>query len=355
MIVNAKMVKFYNSKIIDILESENRLISYSDRWCHLKPFRDEFSMFVNGYSQNDYNCLSSKVTLLDNGHIIDHHAIGYFSPMNFMRYGFCDSKTKPTKITPVEHLNILNKYLRNYDIRLIYVPLPCKVAVNPSLFVSKHVIPSDNMVIPQWRNMILNLAKFDVEIVDCYSSLCLAKDCYSRNHHISPIGASVIGKNVAEYIKTTTTYDNLGFFYKIDDTIGSPVLIRSGDSNSTEVAIDLYNSHKFYFENNGCKSPYTGIGVKSKIAIIGDCNLQSYRGSGFDITAQISGFLNYPVKYLGRYLPFAKFDSIDKLPVASLANVKILIYVGFISACFVRAANINDCWSTSLPQHYCFE
>ena len=345
----------YNSRIKESMIYENNFIDYERRWCELEGFRYEVSRYIEGYDGKTNKDISSKVTVLENGHLIDHHALGYFSPMSIKRYGFTDpSFGVLIKRSPLEQIKILNDYFKDNGIRFIYVPLPCKTAIDPHIFVSDAVIPKDNMVIPQWRSLICELVKEGIEIVDCYIKLSEHKLSFSHNHHVSPIGANVIGRAVSDYIKNTTEYSEDSLFTSINDVIGSPVLSRSGDNNSIELNIDYYSTNKYYYQQDGVARPYSGRNYNSDLAIIGDCNLQCYRGTGFDVTAQISGCLRYPIKYLGRYLPFAKFDSIDKLPAGSLANVKMLIYIGFVSGCFVRACHEEDEWSTRLPSESVF-
>lgn len=344
-----------NTNLIKALNAENRIINYEYRWDELQVFRDEISIFIQGYSRDYPRPLSSKITMLENGHIIDHHALGYFAPMEFKRYGFADEESgEKCKRSHIEQIRILSEYLGLHGVRLIYVPLPCKGAVWPYIFADKSVIPYDEMIIPNWRNVIYQTALSKVEIVDCYHEL-KKHNSYTKNHHISPVGAEIIGKMVADYITKTSVYDVEQSFITRREVIGSPVLYRSGDLNSIEMDIDYYEASRTFRVLGDKMYPYMGKNVKSSLAIIGDCNLQSYRGTGFDVTAQISGQLRYPAMYIGRYLPFAKNDSIDKLPAGSLAGVDIVVYVGFVSGSFVRACNSEDSWCQMLPLESVFK
>ena len=341
--------------IIEKLMREKNQVNYEKRWNELQDFREKISAYVNGYSKDDYSRLSSKVTILSNGHLIDHHALGYFAPMEFQRYGFTDTETgKRIKRSPVDQLRMLSNHLKLHGIRFIYVPLPCKTAVNPLIISNENVIPKDEMVIPQWRSMILNAALAGIEVIDCYSVLKGKNDSYTKNHHVSPVGADIIGKEVAKYIKNTTIYSKNHSFIQKKEIIGSPVLYRSGDANSIELDVGFYEANRTLVNSENKFVPYVGKDIGTDIAVIGDCNLQSYRGTGFDITAQISGYLQYPVLYVGRYLPFAKNDSIEKLPEHSLAGIDVLLYIGFVSGCFVRACHDDDVWCQSLPSESVF-
>ena len=342
-------------QLMTILDVEKKVIDYEKRWEDLRLFRNRMADYVEGYNTDITSDLSSKVVVLENGHIIDHHALGYFAPMHFKRYGFVDKTSNLTnKITPVNQITTLAEFLNRNNVRFIYVPLPCKGAVYPEIIVESDFIPDDGMIIPQWRNMLYELALNNIELVDCYNELCNVKKTFTKNHHISPLGAQIVGKKIAGYIMKTTEFTASEDFKSKENILGSPTLMRSGDNNSVEMGMDYFDTESHYYRISDKYVPFSGRNIRSEIAIIGDCNLQAYRGTGSDLTAQISGNLRYPIKYLGRYLPFAKKDSIEKLPKGTLKGVKILLYVGFISACFVRACREDDSWSTHLPDENIF-
>lgn len=342
-------IRRYNSILTEGLQRECQIENYDNQWDNLEVFRKAMYCYVE---QDKFTgTLKSKITILDNGHVIDHHALGYFAPMSFYRIGFGEKNN-----THAEQINILREFLASHDVRLIYVPLPCKIAVHPNIAVAEDVLPSDKMVIPQWRSTLLELSKMGVEIVDCYEDL-KADNTYTKNHHISPVGAEIIAQKVFEYVKDTTDIKNYDNNIKSKrEWIGSSVLFNSGNNNSIELGTEcFYTERYFHIFNDDYYIPYMGRNVESEIAVIGDCNLQSYRGSGSDVTAQLSGKLKYPVKYIGRYLPFAKNDSINKLPTGSLHNISVLIYVGFVSGSYVRACGEHDMWCTQLPDERIFE
>lgn len=345
------------SSLLDLLEYENKTINFRKRWFELDDFRESLSKYVDGYDGSNSERLTSKVSILCNGHILDHHVLGYFAPMEFKRWGFCQSGTM-IKRNHVEQIKILSDFFTSYGVRFIYVPLPCKVAIDPAIAVADDVIPMDGLIIPQWRKVLLDMIYEGIEIVDCYTELRNKNRLsFTRNHHISPVGAVVIANKVSEYIRLTT----LGlkkepctdFAYK-NEVLGSPVLLTSGNDNSIELGEEYFESTRVFLRKDGFERPYMGRNRDSEIVIIGDCNLQSYRGTGADITAQLSGRLKYPIGYLGRYLPFARYDSIDKLPAGILYGKSIVIYIGFISGSFVRANREDDVWSTNLPEERIF-
>lgn len=343
-----------NRSIIDSLENENRIINFKKRLLQLESFREAMSEYVCGYEREepDCECLTSKVSILPNGHLLDHHALGYFAPMEFERWGF-EQNGKPMKRSHIDQIKILNDFFVDHGVRFIYVPIPCKVAVDPYIAVDKDVVPYDQLVIPQWRKVLLDIAYEGIECVDCYAELKkTGRASYTKNHHISPIGAGIIADKVAEYIYLTTEglkEDCYANFLCKDEYLGSPVLLNSGNNNSAELGEEFFETTRVFIRDDEFERPYMGRDSDSEIVIIGDCNLQSYRGTGADVTSQISGALKYPVGYLGRYLPFAKHDSIDKLPMGSLYGKAIIIYIGFISGSFVRANHVEDTWSMKLP------
>lgn len=359
MFFKKNIIKAKRDLLLSELKQEESMYvdGFNGKWNELNSFRYEMSKYINCSKNGDiYYDLSPKTTFLDNGHVIDHHALGYFAPMDFKRKGFSfDDKNVNKKISPVEQLSMFNDFLDDKNVRLIYVPMPCKVAVYPSIAVSNESIPEDEMVIPQWRNFIKQCALNEIEVVDCYNGFKSSPEMvFSKNHHLSPHGTRLIGSIIAQYISETT--DNISSninFVKMKDVIGSTIMSHSGNDNSREVGIELFESESVKIKENNGVFPYVGY-CDSHIGIIGDCNTQSYRGTGFDITAHISGGLNYPVKYIGRYLPYANKDTLDKINKGILSDIKILIYVGFVSACFVRAYSDEMSWGNKMIKEEAF-
>lgn len=324
---------------------------YQSRYKELKKFRKSLSKYISGYNEDETNLLlSPKVVVLDNGHVLDHHVLGYFAPFIFRRKGLSETKER---ILPEEQLAIVSDWLRKRGIRFIYVGIPCKLAVYPELVIEDDEIPRDGIIIPQWRNFERNILKNDVELVDCYSEFMIQKNeqmLFSKNHHISPAGASIIAKCIKKYIdKTTEYYSDDTMFKAVPDVVGIPVLSRSGDYNSLELAAEEHNGIKYLLNGENGVRPYIGNEKRSKIAIMGNCNLSVFRCTGFDITAQLSGQMGYPIKYIGRCLPFANQDSFDKISVTDLIGVDILVDIEFLSAPFVRAPRECDSWTENLP------
>lgn len=338
-----------NEMLMQYFYSEQNITGgFEKRYEELYSFRSELAVYLD---KNEYgtpeNYMEPKITILNSGHILDHHILGYFAPMDFKRIGFNNILR-----TPVEQLLLLNQQLKEQNIRFIYVALPCKLAVNPEIAVSEDVIPKDGIMIPQWRKMLLDLCKEGVEIVDCYPHFLEyrnSKQLFTKNHHISPIGADLISTLISDYLVKTTKidFDSLGLISE-RKIINSTVFYISGNENSPQMGSEEFEADCIFLKRDKSPKVYLGNEFKSEIAVVGNCNLQSYRNMGCDITANLAYKLNYPVNYVGRYLPFAKIDSIDKVPSKALNNKKILIYIGFPSAAYVRAYHPGDNWSTSL-------
>ena len=330
-----------------INEQKRNMGSFEERQNALENFRNALKPYIQ--IEKDKLELNPKLSILDNGHVLDHHVLGYFAPLNFQRKGFGAMLR-----TPVEQIVLLRNQLKEKGIRFIYAPLPCKLAIYPELVVDASLIPEDGCVIPQWRKMILEVLEAGVEVADCYEDFVKykAEEClFSKNHHISPQGAEVIAFTIANYIRKTTLLPELQNNIELisrEEIKKDYVLMRSGDYTSEKIGEEQFKTSCIYLKNEFNTEIYNGMQIESEICCIGNCNLQSYLNMGCDINSKLSYALNYPVKYGGRYLPFAKYDSIDKMPEDLLKNIKILIYVGFPSGSFVRAYHDDDVWSTML-------
>lgn len=328
-----------------LAEEERSMGGYDRKYDALCLFRKALK---DSYAEGDIesDTLAPRITVLKNGHILDHHVLGYLAPMEFKRLGFGDVHR-----TPAEQIIALEGQLRQMGIRFVYAPIPCKLAVYPEIAGIDRYVPEDEMVIPQWRKMLYQLSLAGVEIVDCYGPLRKAKEnkaLFSKNHHISPYGAAVIGGEIAEYIKRTTKLNKTLKFTGMMQKVEDDVLWISGDYSSKKMGMESFEVVCTRAEIDGRDEIYTGNEVESEICIIGDCNLQSYRYKGCDITAALARSLGYPVQYGGRYLPFAKIDRIDRMPDNLLEKTRLLVYTGFVSGGFVRAYRSADVWSRNL-------
>lgn len=347
-------VRKESEKLIQKFEEEQCIKSYEQRYSALQSLRTILNKFADGNLESD--SLKPKITILDNGHVLDHHILGYLAPMEFKRIGFGNIYR-----TPTEQLGLLNSCLKERGIRFIYVSLPCKLAIYPEVTGMALDIPDDRIIIPQWRKQLYKLSLSGVEIIDCYDEFQKVRmqgDLYSKNHHISPYGAQVVARKISDYLRQTTLFSEdvpKCTFTSTETEIEDYVLRISGDYSSEKLGKQKFAAQCVSVSINGRSNIYAGDEVESEICIIGNCNLQSYRYKGCDITATLAYDLKYPVNYGGRYLPFAKIDSIDKMPKGLLEGKKILIYVGFLSGSFVRAYRKDDIWSRSLISDDVFE
>lgn len=159
------------------------------------------------------------------------------------------------------------------------------------------------------------------------------------------------GKIIADYLLLTANKDVL----KNDDydfCAEESEIDDEGQINKTE---HIFIRPKISDEPSKYKK-YAGSLLPSALGIFGNCNLQSFLDSGFDITAHIAKNINCPVNYICRILPF---DSGNASEIAGLrdhifTDKKIVIYLGFPSACYVRSVSIAGSWSLTLPPERLF-
>lgn len=356
MNINILKIKENMKKLKEQLEFERvRYHGYQNWYEMLEFFRKEMMNYVE---LDELGNINPKMTQLDNGHIIDHHAMGYLAPLDFKRTGFYYDKRSPS-----EQLILLNDQLRENGVRFIYVALPCKKAIYPE-FIVPNIDPKMN-VIPQWRKMLLELVDHGVEVVDIFPEFQKRKNNISlyvtKNHHVSPLGADVVAQKIADYLSDTTTdlvcedwaftQIKMGIQLGMGALFNRPVVNRDDFYIANTVQIKENNNDNIYI--------YTAMNeavLSSKIIMIGDCNLQAFLQHGASIVSNASYYLNYPIHYGGRYLLFDfEIDGIWKMPEHTLKSKEILIYVGFPSASFVRARNETDRWSTQFISSNCFK
>lgn len=271
-------------------------------------------------------------------HRLDQHVYGYFAPLDFFRKGFGGEI-----YTPAQQLADLSRQFADHGIRFVYVALPCKKAVYPEIVLPQSLLPQDGNIIPHWRKMISDIVDTGVEVVDLYPYFRHYRDqnrLFSYGHDISAVGASLIASVVSTYLSETTqgiptTY--AGYFSSEDAEVDE-------DERKLETSQTLFRS-----------KVYTGEELCSEIGVFGNCNLQKYRMSGVDITAQIALGLQYPVNFLGRLLPFSCDEGLDRAPKGLFRNKKLVLYVGFPSASFVRSVQFPLTWTVNrIPEESFF-
>lgn len=341
MIMLKNTINNYMQENMRRLEEEAKVHGGYETWYeNLEAFREQLKQYIDFEDTAAEKRIKAKITMVEK-HYIDHHATGYFAPLDFCRVGF-EHKLR----TPAEQIAYLSEQLKKRCIRFIYVPLPCKKSIYPELVVDKSVLPEDGFVIPQWRKMIYETLRLGVEVVDVYHSFVCnkSKELYSYYHQISPNGAALIGREIAEYLKKTTKFEKGStIFEKEKITIPGEVLGKFAQLPKAET--HFYPAEVVKLIKKERKEIYMGENLDSDIMLIGDCNTQSFLMQGASIVAHSSCELQYPVVYGGRRLVYCSLDSINTFPKGSLAEKKILIYVGFASAPFVRARGDYDMWS----------
>ncbi len=317
-----------NKELIRRLEKERRE-HFSGKDESYNVWQEEMKDIVSSLKKYDVTGVRGSSIHLDNGEWIDHHIVGYYAPVDF-----CGTGYNGRKLSAVEQIVETADQFTRHGIRFIYAPLPCKLAVYPEYALDKAIIPRDEIITPQWRKMIYDIACKGVETVDLFPVLRenkKASKLFSDRHSLSPGGCEIVGKEIAEYLKETTFFD--------DSCTGLQLQLEYAKNNNGESCILL--------RNNGKTVPYLGKEISSDIAIFGDCNLQANRGISCDVTSFLAYYTEYPVNYVGRLLPFCAVDSICKARPKTFKKGGIAIYLGFPSAAYVRPiAEQKEVWCT---------
>lgn len=317
-----------NQELIRKLEKEKR-DHFSGEDKSYTVWQEEMQDIIRNLKKYNVTGVRGSSIHLDNGEWIDHHIVGYYAPVDF-----CGTGYNCRQISAVEQIVETANQFARHGVRFVYAPLPCKLAVYPEYALDKRLIPKDEIITPQWRKMIYDIACKGVEIVDLFPVLREQKrtlKMFSDRHSLSSSGCEIVGKAIAEYLKETTTFDNLDICLQLE-------LEYAKNSNGKGCIL---------LNNNGKRSPYLGKERSSEIAIFGDCNLQANRGLSCDVTSFLAYHTNYPVNYVGRLLPFCAVDSICKARPKTFKKGGIAIYLGFPSAAYVRPiAEQKEFWCT---------
>lgn len=343
-------IRFYREDMLACLEREWKPF---DSGCGRDPAYYKWYMELSEIRKYLLNIIhrhnpTEKHPYVIDGHRIDHHIYGYLAPMEILRKSY-QGKVR----TPAEHLSYLSKRFEEHGIRFIYAALPCKKAVYPEIILPDELLQGPSNIIPQWRHMLYDLICHGVEVVDFYPYFRSYREnnrLFSFDHRISCTGAILIGNILGSYLLDTT--ENISGTGLSESKFHARKCTVKEDNNKYQT------EQVFYVTGSGKEgeSPYMGTEVRSEIGIFGNCNLQKYHGDGFDITAHLSNVMGYPVNYLGRFLPFARSgnNELADLPDGALAGKKIVIYLGFPSAAFVRSHIVNDSWNTKEIPESCF-
>ena len=203
---------------------------------------------------------------------------------------------------------------------------------------------------PQWRKYISEVLNAGIEVIDMYPIFIEKRKCerlFSKYHHISAIGADIVGNAVARYLKETTIgisnifdiHRELNLIYSSDygdpDNVRELAYTHYITQQDEEVGhFKVFIPQRVYYWNQRTK--------ESNIVIFGDCNLQSYNSIGAGISSNLTYHLRYPVCNAGRRLIFGFEEKpLHKDELIELLKYDIIIYVAFASAPFVRSSQLS--------------
>ena len=323
----------------ELTADESRHNGYEQWFSKTKPFRDSFYKYTDELFLKPFY----------NDHIEDHHAFGYFAPIDMHGEGF-GFKT----FSPAEQIATLAQYFKKKGITFIYAALPCKAAVYPHFYVKKKNIPDDQIVIPQWRKVIHEALNLGVNVVDLYPIFkkfsIENENLFTESHIISPVGAAIVGKYIAAYVEHFAQQipkENPDLF-NANYTFGTYNFSWLAEEKR-RTTVDISYNGKLY-------APYAI--TEGEIAVFGNCNsteLPSQHG----LVSQMAYNLKRDVRHVGRHLPFCPstlhYETMRALLPSSLHNIKVVVYVGFPSAAHVRSApSLDYKWNTLLPHDNIF-
>ena len=323
--------KLFQTYQLETLEKENNINGSYDEWYEgLSDFRKGiYHRYIKYSLGQKYRYMR---TVEPSGEVIDHHIMSYFAPLNFTRKGWGNKE-----LSPVEQILTISRHFQENNIRFIYAALPNKGSIYPEIICADLAkLNGKTINVPQWRKYIRELIASGVEVIDLLPVFMTHRDearLFSKEHHISAAGAKLTAETVAEYLKFTTK--NIDAGYHIEHERNN--IFCSDIVNEYETA-DVY-----FIVKDGIRSAYWNQDTDaSRIAIFGDCNLQSYMSSGAGISANLAHNLCYPVYNAGRHLIFSKNeDSLTAETVRLLKKFDIVIYNAFASASFVRTSTLR--------------
>lgn len=308
--------------------------SYEQWYRDLEPFRR--------YMQKRYICFHLGKRLYKNryvetgeGDLLDHHTISYLAPLDYKNIGWGSRS-----LYAYEQIKGISDYFKKRGTRFIYAALPNKGVVYPSrICPDESFMAGKSINVPQWRKYLYQVMDAGVETIDVLPSFMKMRDqhqVFSKEHHISSVGAKIISDLIADYLRRTTEgiisvcqIEREERYYFLSD-------YREPVKSEELCSICLIS------KNRKGKIPYWNQDTKnSKIAIFGDCNLQSYSGVGGGIAANLAYNLQYTVYNAGRKLIFDYDDTMTGADLRMLAQNEIVIYVAFSSAPFVRSTTMS--------------
>lgn len=294
-----------------------------------RRFLKEYAEY--GYGERLYRLKSNLPT--ETGDRIDHHIIGYLAPLDFKRIGWGGRYA-----TPSEQIIRFADYFKKREKRFIYVALPCKGVVYPERITDVELLKGKTNCIPQWRRMLKEIVEAGVEVLDILPEFQMRKpmerNLYLKDHRISPIGAKIVGEQLGNYLRETLEYDD-----QIE--LEQEKCLYYEKRTESHLHEDYTYIWRTYLAGkNEAKIPYVGTD-KSRIGLIGNCNLQAFWEEGGGILANAAYQCRMPIQYVGRFLPFDGTD--DPVTPESLEKClehDVIVYVGFPSAAYVRTSNL---------------
>lgn len=246
---------------------------YEQWYQELEPFRRYIQkryirfhigkkMYKNRYVENE------------NGDILDHHMISYLAPLDYKNIGWNNRF-----LYAYEQMKGISDYFRKRGIRFIYVALPNKGVVYPSLICpNEELLKGRSINVPQWRKYLYKVVDAGVETIDVLPGFMKMRNhrpVFSKEHNISGFGAKIISDLIASYLMRTTNGITSACQIEREERYYFPSDYREPEKIEELCSICQINKNKKE------KIPYWNQDTKnSKIAIFGDCNLQSYSGVG---------------------------------------------------------------------------
>ena len=330
-----EQVEQYRKEQIHILKDECLYNGSYEKWYRdLEPFR---RYIQKRYIRFHFGKKLYKNRFVENGQgdILDHHTISYLAPLDYKNIGW-----GRRRLYAHEQLKGISDYFTKRGIRFIYAAIPNKGVIYPSrICPNEQLLSGKSINAPQWRKYLFQVMDAGVETIDVLPEFMKERDqrqVFSKEHNISSQGAKIIADLIADYLKRTTKKITSCCQIEREEQYYFPSDYREPEKNEELCSICRI------IQNGKERIPYWNQNAKdSKIAIFGDCNLQSYSGVGGGITANLSYNLQYPIYNAGRKLVFDYDDAMTENDLKKLAKYEIVIYAAFSSAPFVRSTTMS--------------
>lgn len=186
--------------------------------------------------------------------------------------------------------------------------------------------------------MVFEMLESGVEVLDMFPVFQEHKECplFSYEHNISPEGAELTARFIADYIKGTSKLDTQSTM--AFSAFKKEMWYHPWQSNAQEKHVRLHMES--CIEKEGTN--YLPFGNSSNICIFGNCNLQAFQYRGSGIAANLAYQLQMDIDYLGRTLIFGNGEeAYGKESLKECIKRDIAICIGFPSGSFVRTTQLN--------------